>query len=68
MRNANQPSTQNQSRIALRKEYESYEEYLEALFPRPEEGVILDSEDPIEFGSELAEMSLRKLEKRLARN
>ena len=52
----------------MRKGYGSYEEYLEAFLPRVEDVPILESEDPSDFGSELAEVSLRKLEQRLTRN
>lgn len=48
-------------------EYKSYEEYLKDLLPRTNEGVIAEIEDPDEFGSGLAQVSLRKLEQRLAR-
>jgi hypothetical protein len=37
------------------------------FLPRPAEIAISDSEDPTEFGLQLAEVSLRKLEERLTR-
>jgi len=48
-------------------EYKSYEDYVKHLLPTTKEGVIAEIEDPDEFGSELAQVSLRKLEQRLAR-
>ena len=50
-------------------EYKSYEDYIKHLLPSTNEGVIaeIEIEDADEFGSELAQVSLRKLEQRLAR-
>jgi hypothetical protein len=67
MKNANHSLRQNRHRVPVRREYGSYKEYLEMFLPRPAEIAISDSEDPTEFGLQLAEVSLRKLEERLTR-
>ena len=68
MKSARNTSIQKRNRAALQKEYRSYEEYIEVFLPRVQETPVFDSEDPSEFGSDLAEVSLRKLEERLSRN
>jgi len=68
MKNRKHTSTNGRNQPAMRKGYGSYEEYLEAFLPRVEDVPIIESEDPSDFGSELAEVSLRKLEQRLTRN
>jgi len=68
MKNRKHTSTNGRNQPTVQKGYRSYEEYLEAFLPRVEEAPIFESEDPSDFGSELAEVSLRKLEQRLTRN
>jgi hypothetical protein len=59
-------ATSDPRKKASSTEYKSYEEYVKDLLPDTNEDVMSEVEDPDEFGSELAQVSLRKLEQRLA--
>jgi hypothetical protein len=47
------------------QEFQSYEDYLKSFLPQSEEASVFTSDDPIAFGTDLADLSLKKLEKLL---